>query len=79
MTYLCSPHPNSMYGVITVNDSSASTVDYDSYSFSIYPNPSSDYVKITLPQLNETSNIQVFDMLGKMNFSDFSDDLITIH
>ena len=73
--YLCSPHPNSMYGVITVNEPSASTVDYDSYSFSIYPNPSSDYIKITLPQLNETSNIQVFDMLGKMNFSDFSDDL----
>jgi hypothetical protein len=28
-----------------------------------------------LPQLNETANIQVFDMLGKMNFSDTSDDL----
>ena len=73
--YHCGPHPNSMYGTVTVNDSSASVGDYENYSFSIYPNPSSDYVKITLPQLNETANIQVFDMLGKMNFSDTSDDL----
>ena len=74
-SYVCDPHPNSMYGTVTVNDSSASSGDYENFTFSIYPNPSSDYVKITLPQLNETANIQVFNMLGKMNFSDTSDDL----
>ena len=63
-----SPHPIQCMVLVTVNDSSASVGDYDSYSFSIYPNPSSDYIKITLPQLNETANIQVFNMLGKMNF-----------
>ena len=74
-SYVCDPHPNSMYGTVTVNDSSASVVDHEDYTFSIYPNPSSDLVKITLPQLNETANIQVFDMLGKMNFSDIANDL----
>ena len=55
--------------------SPSSLGDYENYTFSIYPNPSSDYVKITLPQLNETANIQVFDKLGKMNFSDIANDL----
>ena len=64
-----------MYGTVTVNDSSASVGDHENYTFSIYPNPSSDFVKITFPQLNETANIQVFDMLGKMKFFDTSDDL----
>lgn len=73
--YHCGPHPNSMYGTITVNESSASTEEVSVLSISLYPNPSSDYVKIITSDLSETAKINVFDVLGKLTFSDLTDDI----
>jgi len=73
--YHCGPHPNSMYGTITVNESSASTEEVSVLSISLYPNPSSDYVKIISSDLSETAKINVFDVLGKLTFSDLTDDI----
>lgn len=39
-------------------------------NISLYPNPASDYVKIYIPSfINEVTNIEVFDILGKMQIS----------
>ena len=73
--YHCGPHPNSMYGTITVNESSASTEEVSVLSISLYPNPSSDYVKIISSDLSETAKINVFDVLGKLTFSDLTNDI----
>ena len=73
--YHCGPHPNSMYGTITVNESSASTEEVSVLSISLYPNPSSGYVKIISSDLSETAKINVFDVLGKLTFSDLTNDI----
>ena len=73
--YHCGPHPDSMYGTITVNESSASTEEVSILSISLYPNPSSEYIKIISSDLSETVKINVFDVLGKLTFSDLTDDI----
>ena len=73
--YLCSPHPGSMFGAITVNESSASLEEASVLSISLYPNPSSDYIKIISSDLSETVKIDVFDVLGKQTFSDLTNDI----
>ena len=73
--YHCGPHPNSMYGTITVNESSASIEEVSFLSISLYPNPSSDYIKIISSDLSETVKINVFDVLGKQTFSDLTNDI----
>ena len=69
--YRCGPHAQ-MNGVITVvADGTLSLKGQDSLAkFSIYPNPSSELLNISLPRFsNENLNIEVFDVLGKRVFT----------
>ena len=71
--YQCDPHPGSMFGVITVqSEGTLSTPDFVALTkFSIYPNPSSDVMNISIPTLpNEGLNLEVYDILGKKVYSE---------
>lgn len=68
-TYDCSPHPNSMYGTVTVNPSTASLADDTTFSFSIYPNPAKSYINILINQASRSYTLEIFDMLGRLNIS----------
>ena len=46
-TYICDPHPNSMYGAVTVTGT-ASIGDINILNFGIYPNPASEKINLTL-------------------------------
>jgi len=66
-TYECSPHPNSMYGTITVNDNSASIEDESFFVFNIYPNPAKDEIKLSFANVVGEISVEVYDMLGRTN------------
>lgn len=65
--YRCTPHAQ-MNGVITVVAEGTLNVNgQDKLSkFSLYPNPSSDLLNISLPRpSNQSLTLEVFDVLGK--------------
>ncbi|WP_156032948.1 T9SS type A sorting domain-containing protein [Sediminibacter sp. Hel_I_10] len=66
--FVCEPHSGSMFGTITVVAEGALNLNGQDAptKFSIYPNPSSDLLNISLPRLSDQSlNLEVFDVLGK--------------
>ena len=64
-TYECSPHPDSMYGTITVT-STAGISENNLLSFEMYPNPVSDVLNIQLPTGTEKAEVSVFDYTGRL-------------
>ena len=65
-TYECSPHPDSMYGTITVTASTASISENKLLSFSMYPNPVSDVLTVQLPTGTEKAEVGIFDYTGRL-------------
>ena len=64
--YLCSFHPGSMSGIITVvADGTLSNKDFSLESFNISPNPAKSFFKLELPNQINKVNLQVYDVLGK--------------
>ena len=61
----CSPHPNNMYGTITVS-ATAGISENKLLSFEMYPNPVSDVLNIQLPTGTEKAEVGVFDYTGRL-------------
>ena len=71
-TYICDPHPNSMYGTITVT-ATASVGEQVLFNFNISPVPASDIINISLENIgNDQVSIEVYDLLGRQNMSTIS-------
>ena len=71
-SYICDPHPNSMYGTVTVT-ATASVGEQDSFNFNISPVPASDIINISLNNIgNDQISIEVYDLLGRQNMSTIS-------
>ena len=71
-TYICDPHPNSMYGTVTVT-ATASLGEQNPFNFNIFPIPSSDIINISLENIgNDQISIEVYDILGRQNMSTIS-------
>ena len=68
-TYICDPHPNSMYGAVTVLGT-ASTNQVDDFNFKVYPNPVIDMVNLTFESSFEnTFKVEIYDTLGRLSFT----------
>ena len=68
-TYICDPHPNSMYGSVTVLGT-ASTNEIDDFNFKLYPNPVIDTVNLTFESSFENSfKVEIYDTLGRLSFT----------
>ena len=71
-TFICDPHPNSMYGTITVTDT-ASLGEENLFNFNISPVPASEFINISLENIvNNQTSIEVYDMLGRQNIGTVS-------
>ena len=71
-TYICDPHPNSMYGTVTVT-ATASVSEQGLLNFNISPIPASDIINISLDNIgNDQISIEVNDLLGRQNISTIS-------
>ena len=71
-TYICDPHPNSMFGTVTVT-ATASVEEQVLFSFNISPVPASDFINISFDTIgNDQISIEVYDLLGRQNISTFS-------
>ena len=71
-TYICDPHPNSMYGTVTVT-ATASVGEQVLFNFKIAPVPASDIINISLDSIgNDKISIEVYDLLGRQNISTIS-------
>ena len=71
-TYICDPHPNSMYGTVTVT-ATASVGEQDIFNFNIYPVPAYDIINIFLDNITKDQiSIEVYDLLGRQNISTIS-------
>lgn len=64
-TYECAPHPDSMFGSVTVT-STAGISENKRLRFSMYPNPVSDQLTIQLPTGSEKAEVGVFDYTGRL-------------
>ena len=68
-TYICDPHPNSMYGAVTVIGT-ASTNEINNFEFEIYPNPVIDMVNLTFENNFENMfKVEIYDALGRLSFT----------
>ena len=68
--YVCSPHPSTMFGTITVvAEGSLSTSEARRLKFEMYPNPASDKVSIQLPSGAENATVEFYDSLGRLALS----------
>lgn len=68
-TFICDPHPNSMYGTITVT-ATASVEEQSLFNFNISPVPASNIIHISLDNIsNDQISIEVFDLLGRQSMS----------
>ena len=68
-SFVCQPHSGNMNGTITVQTLSNPEFDIPT-KFSIYPNPSSDVMNISIPTLTDDGlTLEVFDVLGKKVYS----------
>ena len=71
-TYICDPHPNSMFGTVTVT-ATASVEEQVLFSFNISPVPASDFINISFDNIgNDQISIEVYDLLGRQNISTIS-------
>ena len=71
-TYICDPHPNSMYGTVTVT-ATASVSEQNQLNFNIFPVPASDLINISLDNIgNGQISIEVYDLLGRQNMTTIS-------
>ena len=69
-TYICDPHPNSMFGTVTVTGT-ASIDDINLFDFNLFPNPSSDVINLAFDNIvSEQITIEIYDVLGKLNKTD---------
>ena len=76
--YVCTPHAGIMFGTITVvAEGTLSTPTFEAPSkFSIYPNPSSDVMNVSIPTIGDKGlNLEVFDILGKKVYTQQLTDL----
>ena len=68
--YECDPHPNNMFGTITVvADGSLSTSEARRLKFEMFPNPASNKVSIQLPSGSENATVEFYDSLGRLALS----------
>lgn len=68
-TYICDPHPNSMYGAVTVLGT-ASINDINNFDFEIYPNPVIDIANLTFENNFENMfKVEIYDALGRLSFT----------
>jgi hypothetical protein len=68
-TYICDPHPNSMYGAVTVIGT-ASTNEINNFEFEIYPNPVIDIVNLSFENNFENMfKVEIYDALGRLSFT----------
>jgi plastocyanin len=68
--YVCSPHPNTMFGTITVvAEGALSTSEARRLNFEMFPNPASDKVSIQLPSGAENATVEFYDSLGRLALS----------
>ena len=68
--YVCSPHPGSMFGTITVvAEGALSTSEARRLKFEMYPNPASAKVSIQLPSGAENATVEFYDSLGRLALS----------
>ena len=66
-TYICDPHPNSMYGAVNVVGT-ASFDDQSLLNLSLYPNPASNIINLSIENLaNAELKIEVYDVIGRLN------------
>ena len=69
--YLCTPHPNDMFGTITVvAEGALSTSETKRLKFEMFPNPASDKVRIQLPSGAENATVEFYDSLGRLALSE---------
>jgi hypothetical protein len=67
-TYICDPHPNSMYGTVTVTGT-ASVEDVGFFNFNLFPNPVVNVVNIKFENIiNDPIKIEIYDVVGKLIF-----------
>lgn len=71
-------YDNVIYGLVTYMpiDTSqcylvtgVSTLDDHTLSFSIFPNPTADYLMVTLSAMSSPSEIKIFNMLGELVYT----------
>ena len=68
-TYICDPHPNSMYGAVTVLGT-ASTNEINNFKFEIYPNPVIDIVNLSFENnFEDMFKVEIYDALGRLSFT----------
>ena len=68
--YRCTPHPNDMFGTITVvAEGSLSTSESRRLKFEMFPNPASNKVSIQLPSGAENATVEFYDSLGRLALS----------
>ena len=71
-TYICDPHPNSMFGTVTVT-ATASVEEQVLFNFNISPVPASDFINISFDNIGDDQiSIEVYDLLGRQNISTIS-------
>ena len=64
-SYICDPHPNSMYGTVTVTETASSVEKNQSY-LSIYPNPTNKLIQIETENYNGSIEAALYDFTGKL-------------
>ena len=68
-SYICDPHPNSMFGTVTVTET-ASIGEQNPFNFNISPNPASNIINVSFDNIgNDQIIIEVYDLLGRLNQS----------
>ena len=66
-TYICDPHPNSMFGAVTVVGT-ASVVEQSLLNLSLYPNPASNIINLSIENLSNVElKIELYDVIGRLN------------
>ena len=64
-SFLCDPHPNSMYGTVTVTET-ASVGEQNKSNILSYPNPSNNLIHIELVNHNGSFEAELYDFTGKL-------------
>jgi hypothetical protein len=66
-TYICDPHPNSMFGAVTVVGT-ASVDEQSLLNLSLYPNPASNIINLSIENLSNVElKIELYDVIGRLN------------
>ena len=71
-TYICDPHPNSMYGTVTVTGTASIPTELQ-LNFDISPNPVSNSLNLKFNQNISTGIlVEIYDILGKLIYKETS-------